>query len=43
MVGYRQAVHTQLSGSFHQLWDAAHAIKQAKLGMNVKMAEHSTF
>ena len=43
MVGYRQAIHTQLSGPLHQLRNTAHAVKQAILGMDMEMSEHNTF
>ncbi|MBA7656031.1 hypothetical protein ES703_63944 [subsurface metagenome] len=40
VVGYRQAVHSQLFGSVNQLRNAAHAIKQAILSMDMDMSEH---
>ena len=40
VVGYSQAAHTQFPGSLHQLLDAAHAVKQAILSMDVEVAEH---
>ena len=43
VVGYCQTVHTQLLGSVNQLRNAAHAIKQAILGMDMEMSEHGTF
>jgi hypothetical protein len=43
MVGYRQAMHTHLFSSFDQLGDAAHAIKQTILSMDVEMIKHGTF
>jgi hypothetical protein len=43
VVGYSQAVHPQLSGSFNQLGDTAHAIKQAIFGMDMEMGKHDTF
>jgi hypothetical protein len=40
MVGYRQAIHSQLFGSFNQLSYTAHAIKEAILSMDMKVSEH---
>ncbi len=41
VVGYGQAVHTQLFGPCNQLRNAAHAIEQTVFGMDVKMRKHS--
>jgi hypothetical protein len=40
VVGYRQAGHTKLFGALHKVGDAAHAVKEAVLGMDMEMAEH---
>jgi hypothetical protein len=40
VVGYRQAIHSHLSGSFNQLRDAAHAVKQTIFSMDMKVSEH---
>jgi hypothetical protein len=41
MVSYSQAIHAQLFGSGDKLWDAAHTVKQAILGMNMEVCEFS--
>ncbi|MBA7654041.1 hypothetical protein ES703_61915 [subsurface metagenome] len=40
VVGNGQAVHTQFPGSRYQLWNAAHAVKQAIFGMDMEVSKH---